>query len=196
MRKEKCIFNGVTYYRYPDAKRVSDQRYFKRQGSLLHRAIWEHYNGPIPKKYHVHHKDGNPGNNALSNLEVLPGGEHMSRHNKGKITPAMIANLERIRPLATEWHRSKAGRKWHSEHGKETFGKRLAIEAKCERCGSEYKTKGNGRDRFCSLKCKAAARRAAGIDNVPRACRRCGKLFEVDRYVKKVYCSAECRKDS
>lgn len=34
--------------------------------------------------YDVHHKDGNHGNNDLSNLEILTRGEHVKLHNKHK----------------------------------------------------------------------------------------------------------------
>ncbi len=43
---------------------------------LLHRAIWEFYNGPIPNGWDVHHKDGNKTNNRLDNFECLPKAEH------------------------------------------------------------------------------------------------------------------------
>ena len=37
-----------------------------------HQLIWEKYNGPLPKGYIVHHKDGNRQNNNLYNLEAMP----------------------------------------------------------------------------------------------------------------------------
>ena len=42
----------------------------------LHRYVWEFYNGPIPKGYHIHHKDFNKANNDISNLQLLSLEEH------------------------------------------------------------------------------------------------------------------------
>ena len=38
---------------------------------LVHRIVWESFNGPIPDDMDVDHIDGNPQNNALSNLRLL-----------------------------------------------------------------------------------------------------------------------------
>ncbi len=47
----------------------------------MHRAIWEYYNGEIPKGYVVHHKDLNLANNDITNLEILTLAEHRKLHN-------------------------------------------------------------------------------------------------------------------
>ena len=38
---------------------------------LVHRVVWECFNGPIPEDMDVDHIDGNQHNNALSNLRLL-----------------------------------------------------------------------------------------------------------------------------
>ena len=38
---------------------------------LVHRLIWEAFNGPIPKGLQINHKDENKLNNCLSNLEMV-----------------------------------------------------------------------------------------------------------------------------
>jgi len=38
---------------------------------LVHRIVWESFNGPIPDDMDVDHIDDNPQNNALSNLRLL-----------------------------------------------------------------------------------------------------------------------------
>jgi hypothetical protein len=45
-----------------------------------HRVVWERTHGPIPRGFHIHHKDENPLNNALNNLECLPHGVHTAHH--------------------------------------------------------------------------------------------------------------------
>lgn len=37
----------------------------------VHKIVWECFNGPIPKGYEINHIDGDPSNNALSNLELV-----------------------------------------------------------------------------------------------------------------------------
>lgn len=38
---------------------------------LVHRAVWEVYNGNIPKGYDIDHIDNNPHNNSLDNLQMI-----------------------------------------------------------------------------------------------------------------------------
>ena len=38
---------------------------------LVHRLVWEAFNGSIPEGYHVDHMDNNPSNNRLDNLQCL-----------------------------------------------------------------------------------------------------------------------------
>lgn len=93
--------------------------YFQRKGVRLHRLVWETAHGPIPKKHHVHHVDGDRANNALSNLVLMLGHDHMSHHNG---TPERRAaareNVKKAIAVAPAWHRSEAGLAWHREHAK------------------------------------------------------------------------------
>ena len=50
----------------------------------LHRLVWMINFGGIKKGYHVHHKDGNPANNDISNLEMLSCAEHASISKNAK----------------------------------------------------------------------------------------------------------------
>ena len=107
---ESIVFNGITFRRYPNSNSASDRNYYRADGRLhnhgiiyLHREIWKFHNGEIPEGYHVHHKDENPLNNDISNLELLVGHEHISQHVRKN-------HMEVIRPKAAEWHRSEEGR--------------------------------------------------------------------------------------
>lgn len=64
------IFNGIRFTltkgghlrgTLPDSRRV-----------LMHWYVWEKANGPIPKDHCIFHRDRNPANNLLDNLELLP----------------------------------------------------------------------------------------------------------------------------
>ena len=38
---------------------------------LVHRVVWEAFNGPIPEGLDIDHIDGNPHNNSLDNLQAI-----------------------------------------------------------------------------------------------------------------------------
>lgn len=38
----------------------------------VHRIIWQLFNGPIPNKLVIDHKDGDPWNNKIENLRMVP----------------------------------------------------------------------------------------------------------------------------
>lgn len=154
---EVVEFNGTKYRRYPHGTNVSMSRYFSASdGEFLHRAIWSAANGPIPKGMHVHHLDGNHSNNALENLALINGREHLSMHGR---TPERAA-LSRDRltrfaqPAATEWHKSDDGRDWHRGHAAESIN-RIRV-CTCDVCGAEFTAK-SSRAKRCSADCKRIA---------------------------------------
>lgn len=77
---EYQIFNGKKY-----TKR-NNGYYALTTGkrNLMHRDVWEYYNGIIPDKCDIHHIDEDKKNNDISNLECLSKSEHTklySPHN-------------------------------------------------------------------------------------------------------------------
>lgn len=160
----------------------------------LHRAVYEAVHGKIPDGAHIHHKDGNKGNNMPENLALLDGIEHIRLHGE-MLTDEQREQRRRqlsdkARPVAAKWHGSKTGIKWHSEHAKKVnaFGKRT--EKVCVHCGRAFC--GTVNSQYCSNACKSAARRASCVDNVPRICAYCGGTFYVNRYAKQECCSKSC----
>ena len=70
--------------------------------------------------------------------------------------------------------------------------------AKCDWCGAEY-TKINGRQRYCSEKCRSEARKDYNRKYFTKRtaeCKYCGKVFELGKNRHARYCSDECRKRS
>lgn len=192
-KPETVRFNGRSYRRYPSSPDRSLRVYYSAAGGRhLHRAIWEFHNGAIPKGCHIHHKDGNPLNNAIANLECLSAAEHTRGHHVGVVTPAKLAHLGKIRPLASKWHGSAEGRKWHSGHSKEIARNIKPAEYACEFCGKKFWSKKRGRVRFCHLNCKASARRQSGVDDEKRKCPVCGTEFTISKYAVTKTCSHEC----
>jgi hypothetical protein len=50
---------------------------------LIHREMWEFYNGKIPDNHDIHHKDFNKHNNVIENLELIAKDEHARRYSSG-----------------------------------------------------------------------------------------------------------------
>ena len=189
-------FDGVKFY--PDKRGywLGSRPDWKRP-RRLHQCVWEHYNGPIPEGYQVHHKDFNPDNNDIDNLELLTKEEHLKYHaNLQDKAWARENLLKNAVPAAAAWHGSEEGLKWHSAHGKKTMEIRLEKKTtkKCQFCGADYEVPEAlaENSRFCSNNCKSAWRRKAGLDNVEIPCAICGKPILTNKYSPKRYCSPEC----
>lgn len=205
-RVETVVFNGIRYRRYPDAAQQCDQRYYvagiadrQRGATRLHQDIWRLHNGDIPEGYHVHHDDGDHDNNDPSNLVAIPDCDHREHHVEERrasgqyVRPERLEHLERIRPMASEWHSSSEGLAWHAENGKKSWETRTYRDETCEQCGKTYSTRAvQSHDRFCSNACKSAWRRAAGLDDEDRTCEQCGATFRINKYSGTRNCSRRC----
>lgn len=67
----KYTMRNTGYYAKTDGKRT-----------LLHRDMWEFYNGPIPHGFDVHHIDEDRLHNEIGNFECLPKSDHTRLHQK------------------------------------------------------------------------------------------------------------------
>ena len=192
-RAEARTYRGRKYRRYPDAQSESDRRYFRAAGGAgyLHRHIWEEAHGPIPPDHEIHHRDRDPSNNDVANLACIPRGQHKSFHGAGRTLEG--DHLDAMLSGAAEWHGSDEGRTWHSEHAKRSWANRTPAKRTCAHCGGAYVTTSRRQaDRFCSNACKAAARRASGVDDEPRTCAHCGAEFTTNKHRKVRHCSRAC----
>lgn len=208
-RVVRVRFAGVIYRRYPLSKTSSDRNYFraghgdhvKRGRTSLHRDVWTFANGPISDGHDVDHKDGNPLNNAIDNLQLLTEAEHHAKHaheqgERSRARWAAMSDEQRDAMLASAaaWHSTPAGRAWHAEHARKFMAALPQVDMECERCHGKYTVKSHVKSwgRFCSNKCRAGARRDSGVDNEDRTCQRCGKVFSVNRYSPVANCSLKC----
>lgn len=194
---EEITFGGVVFRRWPKSKHRTDRVYFTATGGArLHRAIWEHQHGVIPPGHDVHHADGDTLNNEPHNLECLPESEHHALHAAEwteERRDRQRQHIANIRPLASEWHGSEAGREWHREHGKQTWVGREVCQKTCEHCGGSFETKDRRKAaRFCSSKCRSYARKVRGDDDVARTCPVCQAGFTVNAYSRSKTCSRVC----
>lgn len=146
-------------------------KYYSRGGKKLHRDVWRSAFGPIPDNCHIHHKDSNPANNRLDNLECLPAKVHLSQtwhsHPKNGFTQA-------ARDAATNWHQSEAGRLWHKRHAeRQKLWTKWKREPKnCPVCGVVFDAiirASKTSQLYCSTNCKVRAYRLRGADKTATA---------------------------
>jgi hypothetical protein len=165
--KHECqVFNGVRFYRTPD------RGYFARRTPnivYMHRVVYEAVNGPIPDGWHVHHINGDKGDNRPENLAAMPAFNHLSLHANSSKWVGSEANKQQLREAAVkakDWHKSEEGLAWHAEHGRRTWEGRKPVAAVCTVCGADYETFYPKTSRFCGKRCKGKAfqeRKRAGL---------------------------------
>lgn len=193
-------YNGIVFRRYPDSNNPADRKYYRPSGThikdgveALHREVWKDHNGEIPDGHHIHHKDGDPTNNDIENLECVSPQEHAERHpDIGGVESE--EHHEKMLEAAKGWHKSDEGREWHKEHWEESLGKAFdETERECDQCGDIF-TDGSSHNqtRFCSNACKAKHRRESGVDDETRICEACRQPFETNKYSDQKACSRRC----
>ena len=140
-------FNGKRYTKQEDG------HYRGYHGEYIHRAVWEFYNGKIPKGYVVHHKDENKANNDISNLQLLTKTEHKKLHNATRKPEKYICDY-----CGKEFERKHKGKsnrfcsrecsyKWDYENNHE-----IRI---CKECGKKFDAYKHSRTKYCSKECIA-----------------------------------------
>lgn len=141
--------------------------YFQHRGVRLHRTVWQHFHGPIPEGFHVHHIDGDRSNNQRSNLELLEGSNHLSGHmGQAERRNASRSRIGKVQRAAAKWHGSPDGLDWHrDQYERHCRSAVLAsyVDGKCSECGKPFH--GPKFQKFCHANCKARAlrkRRKAG----------------------------------
>lgn len=190
------IIDGIYFYKESDSGyylgNVSIPGRKHRYPMRAHVYVWISHNGEIPKGYHVHHKDENKANNDISNLELLSTKDHLSLHGLERAEQSRNNILNNVLPKAVKWHKSEASKQFHTDHyqkhTKEIWMKPITL--KCDFCGNEYQTNyaSKSHSHYCSNKCKSAARRASGVDNVEKICKICGKTYIANKYQRTSKC--------
>ena len=176
--KEVINYNGKNYTRYPNSKRRHLREYYWHHGNWkktpvsLHAQIWIDNYGDIPSGYIIHHKDGNPRNNALSNLECITGKEHVAKHYADK-----------------EW-----ARKMHEALSKGALNRELR-ECTCKNCGCIFKTRHVTSAQFCSNNCGQQWRKKNGYPTktYEKVCKKCHQEFRTSKWHRQV--CYECYKE-
>lgn len=161
---------------------------------LLHRRIWQDIFGFVPAGYHVHHKNGDWTDNALSNLECLLASEHQRNHLAERIAngtfPEAAVGLAKAREAAKVWHASPEGIAWHVKHGHATWQKRKQVTLSCFVCYGLFLTYWSD-SKFCSKSCQ----QKLGYQKNKTAsgnCYVCGAEFFFNKYRHQENCSRAC----
>lgn len=155
VKHEPQEFLGIKYYKKPQGYYKSE--FVKYGGKLLHRVVWEHFNGQIPSGFHIHHINGNKADNSIENLEAISASDHSTHHGATNPWVGSAANksqLIKAGELAKQWHASAEGIEWHRSNGVKSLEKRQKFIKKCIQCGSEYETIWVNKSKFCGKRCK------------------------------------------
>ena len=72
---------------------LSDHGYYRihsnekgNRGKYLHRLIFEDFYGEIPSGFYIHHKNGNPLDNCILNLQLMRNKDHSAFHKPSEET--------------------------------------------------------------------------------------------------------------
>jgi endogenous inhibitor of DNA gyrase (YacG/DUF329 family) len=163
----------------------------------LHQYVWEKEVCEIPDGFQVHHIDGDKSNNTVDNLCLITEAGQKKLHAILDDIDAVKEKKRQIlekyaRPAASEWHKSEAGREWHSEKSIKMYENMEPVSFTCAYCGKEFKALPVGQHKYCSNACRSAARRKRGDDNETRICPICGESFTVNKYSETRFCSKRC----
>jgi intein/homing endonuclease len=65
--RECALFNGIVYLKEPNGYYKQKNNWYQKRNSVrLHRAVYEYYNGEIPKSCNIHHIDENKEHNDVA----------------------------------------------------------------------------------------------------------------------------------
>lgn len=99
LRKKKRLstitFNEVTY------SKSGKGGYYRRtygNRNLMHRDVWEYYNGTIPEDYDIHHINEDKEDNRIENLMCLSKADHTRLHGfkNNQYTKKIISNYSEL----------------------------------------------------------------------------------------------------
>jgi len=145
-------FNGKKFYR--------NRRGRYAHHVLLHRVVWNYYFGEVGENYDVHHRDLNPANNSIENLQRLTKSKHMEIHHVKGMDSACKKAIFVCQNCGKEYEGFNTGRnRFCSKKCLNDYHYKRQIEHICEYCGKTFSASSFNKDqKFCSLSCSSKAR--------------------------------------
>ena len=135
---------------------------------LVHRLVWESFNGPIPEGYELDHINAERYDNRLSNLRVVTRKENCNN----PITKKRMAEAGKKRSKNPEWHKNQteAMKKLHDDQ--EWQKKRIEATRKARNKSVLQLDKNTG-EVIRIWECAADASRILGVDfsSISKCCR-------------------------
>ncbi len=156
----------------------------KNKRQVYPRWLWEQHHGPIPAGYEIHHKDLDPLNNDITNLEAVTPAWHRDYHARLREHHRTVdGRVERECQRCHEWRPLD---QYHPRKGG-TYG------GYCKPCTVAALREWRAANREHHLEYKRAWWRSRQQPPGPRQCAYCGGTF-TERKRGSVYCSESCRK--
>lgn len=120
--------------------------------AYLHREIYAALHGPIPKRYDIHHIDGDKENNSISNLACIPSSVHRAMHQ--------IEEWQTNRHHKMKYYASDAGIAAAIHSAVMSWEIRKPLNKECCFCHETFHPM-HPYAMYCSSKCKKAFYRKA-----------------------------------
>ena len=183
------FFDGDVYSAVPKHVHLTKR-------TSIHRAVYRYYRGEIPDGYIIHHIDGNPTNNDISNLQCLTNSEHRKIHHL--MMPAK--NSVCINCGKKFLYRSVGvSARFCSAKCREIYDVKERASGRyetrtCEICGKDFRTRKRNSATTCSSKCAAVKKKKNYIpQKITAVCEFCGKEFLTNKFHPASCCSTHCR---
>jgi len=126
-----------------------------RASFQLHRDIFEYYKGDIPEgNFQIHHKDFNPDNNNIENLQLMTIEEHHRLHMKIdrcrlKKKIFVCEQCGKTFKVYKHWVKTCCSKKCRQKLTAEEYSE----WRECKWCGKKFKTLKSSKKQYCSHTC-------------------------------------------
>ena len=172
---DRCIeWNGKRWHSYGGYYERTDKSVRPKRTVRLHRAVWEHHNGPIPDGWHVHHLNEDKRDNSIANLACMPHGAHSQEHRVlqrdrsgwRKPEPFCVScadcGSDLLRRIRQSEYVCRRCQQIRADRRRESW-------RDCQECGKPFQSRAGN---FCSQRCVNLATSGATVSVLPEGRRR------------------------
>lgn len=182
---------GEEYQRFNDVIYKRNTGGYYRAQTNIHRAVYSYYRGHIPESDIIHHRDFNPANNNVENLEMMNAIEHRKLHVSGQIPKPRVSFTCEYCGKVYETLNSGNNR-FCSRECKDKAKYIESMETRvCAYCGKEFQASKFNGNKCCSQSCGMKLHWQSHHEE--RACPICGEKFDTVKRSKQTFCSVDCK---